>query len=383
MPESTWTSQNRNYRSKQRKVYSEISYQIQQLKLILCSGNKVLKTALQNSPYAAGCIQRFVGTALNRFISAKLEILVNARNKLIRSRRCKKCIKEAKCTEEVKDIVWRSNMNFDRLESEMTAVLKKAVREPEDGKVEKQKSSHPVIAEFIKCINTTKGESSGPDAAVKISREASAKLKDQLNKASKEEETDDEAEFAKVQLASEEIQTRIANFLSLSSEESTLYSQAGDDERMILSELSDSFKSCKRVYMPQALQLSIAEQDGGCINCLADQVKELRVKFESDEQIKYLITVVDGVKDSVEPTRHMTQKNITQEFIDKEEPVCCVCMSEFVLKDTSATGCPSCKNLYHEKCISRWLSDNKGCPYCRYKLRSQVTISTQKMIYIN
>ena len=135
--------------------------------------------------------------------------------------------------------------------------------------------------------------------------------------------------------------------------------------------------------MPQALQLSIAEQDGGCINCLADQVKELRVKFESDEQIKYLITVVDGVKDSVEPTRHMTQKNITQEFIDKEEPVCCVCMSEFVLKDTSATGCPSCKNLYHEKCISRWLSDNKGCPYCRYKLRSQVTISTQKMIYIN
>ncbi|KAF7137561.1 hypothetical protein RHSIM_Rhsim07G0081000 [Rhododendron simsii] len=52
------------------------------------------------------------------------------------------------------------------------------------------------------------------------------------------------------------------------------------------------------------------------------------------------------------------------EDIRTREPMCCVCLGEFELKE-ELNQIPTCKHVFHIDCIRFWVHSNPTCPLCR------------------
>ena len=329
MPRPGWRAP--LFTPRQKKVLSAVTARIQQLYSILQSGNKILKESHSKSEYSAFCIQRFVGSAMNRFFSAKFEILSNTKIKLKRSKRCMECVRTENILREVRDLLKSPAMTFDKLQSEMKAILEKVVMVPGNNEVER--SSDTVINEFIECINKTKEESREVAAAMKLSKEATAKLKDQINKAFADGYYGDESSVPDLQRAARELLARNSEFLD--SHYGTLHREIARHKVII---------------------------KDGCLDCLTAQVN----RFEQ---------MIEGLRDYLQPLRRMIPTTITQEMIDKKEATCLVCLDVLPIGFPSAYSCPGCHHVFDKDCISKWLKENTNCPHCRHMLRARVNLA--------
>ena len=358
-----WTSVKNNLRLS--NALSAVDDKIKQLNRILQKGNRILKEANSKSEYSAFCIQRFLGSSFNRFVSTKLEILVNARSTYLKqSKHCDTCITV------VMDLLKSPSLTFDKLETNMTVILSNvAISE----KYELESNSDTATNELIECINKTKEESRELEAAMKLSKEVSAKLKDQLNKTSGEGNHDviiDKADLEKVQLAAKEITDRISQLLDDLKPESALYLSAGINERAVLEALAFVYDSYLTELSQEVQQLHKANYND-CVDCFPAQVEKVKVEFESSETRKHLLKIIKGVKDVLDPTHNMEQTSITQELKDKEKATCPICLDDLPIGFTSALSCFGCHQVFDKDCISRWLSENRKCPHCRQELRAE------------
>ena len=310
-----------------KKVLAAVNERIRQLNSILQYGNRVLKEARSKSQYSAFSIQRFVGSALNRFFANKFEILSNAKIRLKRSKRCHECVRTGNCLEEVNVLLVSPSMTFDKLQSDMKAILEKVVMVPN---YEVESNSDAVINEFNECITKTKEESRELEAAMKLSKEASAKLKDQLNKAFADGYYGDESSVPALQIPAKQILEKHYAFIEMHIHHFELAEEIGKHEAII------------------------AE---GCVDCLAAQVDE----FEQ---------MIERFRDSLERRHHFERTDITQEMVDKEKATCPVCLDNLPVGFTSAFTCPGCHHVFDKNCISTWLKKQTVCPHCRFKLRA-------------
>ena len=313
--ESNWTQ----YPSKQKKVLCAVNERIQQLNTILQSGNRTLKEARSKSQYSAFCIQRFVGSAMNRFFSMKFEILSNAKIRLNRSKSCRECAMTEKCLREVTDLVNSPAMTFDQLQSDIGVILEKVLMV---GSNEVERSSDAVINEFTECISKTKEESRELEAAMKLSKEAAAKLKDQLKKAFADGYTGDESSLPQLKRAAKEIRTRHADFIASAHNK----------------KLNEEIERHRRLM------------NHGCVDCVAAHA----IEFEA---------AIESIRQSI-----MERTTITQAMIDQEKATCPICREDLPLGFTSALSCPRCHQVYDKTCMGKWLSEHTNCPCCRQEL---------------
>lgn len=49
---------------------------------------------------------------------------------------------------------------------------------------------------------------------------------------------------------------------------------------------------------------------------------------------------------------------------------CQVCLSEFSSAEPGAVKCPYCNNLFHYRCIAKWINKNGTCPVCKKELKA-------------
>jgi hypothetical protein len=49
---------------------------------------------------------------------------------------------------------------------------------------------------------------------------------------------------------------------------------------------------------------------------------------------------------------------------------CQVCLSEFSSAEPGAVKCPHCGNLFHYRCIAKWVNKNGTCPVCKKDLKA-------------
>lgn len=70
-------------------------------------------------------------------------------------------------------------------------------------------------------------------------------------------------------------------------------------------------------------------------------------------------------KDSV--IKELPRIEVTEKQVS-EKLECCVCKSEFVLKE-KVIKIP-CGHIFHEDCIIPWLKRANNCPVCRFELES-------------
>lgn len=49
---------------------------------------------------------------------------------------------------------------------------------------------------------------------------------------------------------------------------------------------------------------------------------------------------------------------------------CQVCLSEFSSAEPGAVKCPHCGNLFHYRCIAKWINKNGTCPVCKKELKA-------------
>ena len=359
-----------------------INGKTKQIMRVLNLGKQHLKT---QASFSSECAERTCKTSLYKFISAKLETIVSARDKLRRSRNCKKCISEAR------DIVESPTMNFCQLERQLKLLMKKAAL----NELQEMKDSDLLINELIEYFakqnkvakrNVTELKKRAPTKKAQIDwierlstnslEQAKRLLKEETNKIYTEEE-----EFV-IKENCERVETEAAH---------------------IIMAIDDIFIKCATVYeneigfiLPGELlehkaffdglfpklsvhmhQLNLlyeelrAEQRNNCMNCLMDKMEEINMPQRAKE-IGDILAVLEACEDTVKPTRHMKAANITKEMIDKEKTICCVCMSAVTLEDDSALSCPGCEKVYNEECIGRWLTEKDTCPACRYKLRRRI-----------
>jgi len=75
------------------------------------------------------------------------------------------------------------------------------------------------------------------------------------------------------------------------------------------------------------------------------------------------------------PNRFKTMKEIDEslgkaEYIKKNNheiigQECVICTDTFQVRQYKRT-LHCCKNIYHKKCIDKWLKKNSSCPFCRF-----------------
>jgi hypothetical protein len=49
---------------------------------------------------------------------------------------------------------------------------------------------------------------------------------------------------------------------------------------------------------------------------------------------------------------------------------CQICLSEFSSAEPGAVKCPHCGNVFHYRCIAKWVNKNGTCPICKKELKS-------------
>lgn len=49
---------------------------------------------------------------------------------------------------------------------------------------------------------------------------------------------------------------------------------------------------------------------------------------------------------------------------------CGICLSQFKEGESAALASSTCRHVFHERCLTRWLARNQTCPLCRVPLDS-------------
>ncbi len=53
-----------------------------------------------------------------------------------------------------------------------------------------------------------------------------------------------------------------------------------------------------------------------------------------------------------------------------KEKMCCICIEDYEVDNMNAKVLElSCGHLFHEECVTAWLSTKKSCPVCRERIR--------------
>ena len=69
-------------------------------------------------------------------------------------------------------------------------------------------------------------------------------------------------------------------------------------------------------------------------------------------------------------------------YIQKKDPIldkneCLICMEKFEYKKYKRI-LKCCNNIYHKKCIDKWLKKNSSCPTCRYDFLNKDSKSNEE-----
>ena len=69
-------------------------------------------------------------------------------------------------------------------------------------------------------------------------------------------------------------------------------------------------------------------------------------------------------------------------YIQKKDPIldkneCLICMEKFEYKKYKRI-LKCCNNIYHKKCIDKWLKKNSSCPTCRYDFLNKDSESNEE-----
>ena len=70
-------------------------------------------------------------------------------------------------------------------------------------------------------------------------------------------------------------------------------------------------------------------------------------------------------------------------YIQKKDPIlenqeCLICMEKFEYKKYKRV-LKCCNNIYHKKCIDKWLKKNSSCPICRHDFLNKESNSESKI----
>ncbi len=66
-------------------------------------------------------------------------------------------------------------------------------------------------------------------------------------------------------------------------------------------------------------------------------------------------------------TKNLPQWTIDEQFVNKEEYTCVICMDTY-MKGDKVNGLPQCSHYFHANCINAWLVGSNDCPVCRSKV---------------
>lgn len=75
-----------------------------------------------------------------------------------------------------------------------------------------------------------------------------------------------------------------------------------------------------------------------------------------------------GAPDSPTPVQPGSTSVLPQSSITPGS-ACQVCLSEFSSAEPGAVKCPHCGNLFHYRCITKWVNKNGTCPICKKELK--------------
>ncbi|GLJ37823.1 hypothetical protein SUGI_0769300 [Cryptomeria japonica] len=94
--------------------------------------------------------------------------------------------------------------------------------------------------------------------------------------------------------------------------------------------------------------------------------EETSEEYFSDDE---LMEMDDGSDENSHPAALWVVQNLTTVDVEALDMRCCVCQERIAL-GSKAKQLP-CEHLYHEECITRWLSVRNTCPVCRYEFPTQ------------
>jgi len=65
-------------------------------------------------------------------------------------------------------------------------------------------------------------------------------------------------------------------------------------------------------------------------------------------------------------TTNQDEQEKIKEFLNdgSHDTTCSICLQDFEIGGAVVSS-KSCCHIFHENCLSEWLENNTGCPYCR------------------
>ena len=132
----------------------------------------------------------------------------------------------------------------------------------------------------------------------------------------------------------------------------------------------------------KAFTISDANSFYNSLHFSNDEMKTMRNKFEQ------LIITGDIINEEyLEKYKNLNVENFKSIFEQKreikEDDYCIICFDEYE-KDSKNIECPTCHNIIHKQCMTKWLNMGKtSCVYCRSEIWKKFIENKSSSDYLN
>jgi predicted RNA-binding Zn-ribbon protein involved in translation (DUF1610 family) len=104
-------------------------------------------------------------------------------------------------------------------------------------------------------------------------------------------------------------------------------------------------------------------------NAIEKRIRETRDDQERTQKKQQISAELFGGSSGNAPAATSTSQVIPLSTVPADS-TCQVCLSEFSSAEPGAVKCPHCGNLFHYRCIAKWVNKNGTCPVCKKDLKA-------------
>jgi hypothetical protein len=104
-------------------------------------------------------------------------------------------------------------------------------------------------------------------------------------------------------------------------------------------------------------------------NAIVKKIRETRDDQEKARKKQQISSELFGGQSTVSQTSSSAPQVIPLSSVPPGS-TCQVCLSDFSSAEPGAVKCPHCGNLFHYRCIAKWVNKNGTCPVCKKELKA-------------